>query len=72
MSDYFDTRDHEADLASYFVHDDLAGISAFLRRDDQEAARNARMLSVGVMVPLEAGKLGKSFLYAPELQELAK
>ncbi|KAK5945261.1 hypothetical protein PMZ80_002465 [Knufia obscura] len=55
----------------YFVHDDHAGISAFLREDDEAAARNARMLSVGVLVP-EAGRMGKSFLYAQELKELAR
>jgi len=42
-----------------------------LRQDDEAAPRNARMLSVGVLVP-EAGRMGKSFLYAQELKELAR
>lgn len=71
MSNYIDVQDLCADLASYFVHDEFAGISAFVRKDDQEAARNARMLSVGVLLPLEVGRMGKSFLYAQALQELA-
>lgn len=62
---------HNLIADSYFVHDDHAGISAFLREDDEAAARNARMLSVGVLVP-EAGRMGKSFLYAQELKELAR
>lgn len=56
----------------YFIYDEYAGISAFLRKGDEEAARNARMLSVGVLVPLEAGRMGKSFMYAEQLKELAR
>lgn len=59
-------------LIRYFVLDDYAGISAFVRCDDEEAARNARMLSVGALVPFDAGRMGKSFLYAQELKDLAR
>ncbi len=33
---------------------------------------NARMLSVGALVPFDAGRMGKSFLYAQELKDLAR
>lgn len=56
----------------YFVHHDYAGVSAFLRHDDSETERRARMLAVGILVPLEAGRMGKSFLYAQMLKDLAK
>jgi len=56
---------------SYFVHDEYAGISAFLREDDEASARNARMLAVGVLVP-ESGRMGKSFQYAQPLKDLAR
>lgn len=54
----------------YFVQDEYAGVSAFVRKEDPEAERNVRMLSVGVLVP-ETGRMGKSFLYAQELKGLA-
>lgn len=55
---------------SYFVQDEYSGVSAFIRKEDAEAARSVRMLSVGVLVP-EVGRMGKSFLYAQELKGLA-
>ena len=65
------TSEGQSNDRSYFVHDDFAGISAFLRQDDEAAARNTTMLSVGVLVP-EAGRMGKSFQYAQALKELAR
>jgi len=56
----------------YFVHDEYAGVSAFLKQDDEAAARNARMLAVGVLIPVAIGRVGKSWLYTQELKELAK
>ncbi|KAJ5648966.1 uncharacterized protein N7484_002689 [Penicillium longicatenatum] len=55
----------------YFVHDQYAGISAFLNRPAAEAERNARMFAIGVLVPLSFGRLGKSWRHAPKLKELA-
>ncbi|KAJ5948273.1 hypothetical protein N7466_001288 [Penicillium verhagenii] len=55
----------------YFVHDQHAGISAFLNRPAAEAERNARMFAIGVLVPLSSGRLGKSWRHAPKLKELA-
>lgn len=72
MSDYNGIDGLYADMCRYFTYDEYAGISAFLRRDDTEEARNARMLSVGVLIPVEEGRIGKSFLCASELQELAR
>lgn len=56
----------------YFVHENYAGISAFLQHQDSEHDRNARMIAVGVLVPLDARRLGKSFLYARQLKDLAR
>ncbi|KAL8852835.1 MAG: hypothetical protein Q9221_002344 [Calogaya cf. arnoldii] len=57
----------------YFVHgDDYAGISSFVKGEAGEFERNARMLAVGVLIPLSYGRLGKSWKYADELKSLAK
>ena len=56
----------------YFIHEDYAGISAFLNRPDAQAERSARMLAVGVLVPLDHGRLGKSWLHAGPLRTLAE
>ncbi|KAL1963651.1 hypothetical protein VTN77DRAFT_7972 [Rasamsonia byssochlamydoides] len=56
----------------YFVHDQYAGISAFVNQPAAEAERNALMLAVGVLVPLSFGRLGKSWRHAAGLKELAK
>jgi DENN domain-containing protein 11 len=37
-----------------------------------ESQRNAQMLSVGALVPLSYGRLGKSWRHAEGLKELAK
>jgi hypothetical protein len=56
----------------YFVHDQYAGISAFVNHPAEEAERNAKMFAIGVLVPLASGRLGKSWRHAPKLKELAQ
>ncbi|GAB1212241.1 hypothetical protein ATERTT37_001373 [Aspergillus terreus] len=58
--------------AGYFVHDQYAGISAFVNHPAEEAERNAKMFAIGVLVPLASGRLGKSWRHAPKLKELAQ
>ena len=55
------------------MHDeDFAGISAFVNEPAEESDRNALMLAVGALLPLSAGRLGKSWKHAEELKTLAK
>ncbi|KAF1353722.1 DUF2347 superfamily protein [Delphinella strobiligena] len=61
----------QSDLV-YFVHDQYAGISAFASRPAEETERNAHFAAVGVLVPLSYGRLGRSWLHAESLRELAK
>ena len=61
----------EEDLV-YFVHEDYAGVSAFLNQADPDSERNARMLAVGVLVPLDQGRMGKSWRHADALKNLAR
>lgn len=56
----------------YFVHDNHAGLSAFVNAPAAESVRNARMIAVGVMVPLSYGRLGKSWKHAEELRRIAR
>ena len=56
----------------YFVHDKHAGLSAFVNAPAAEESRNARMIAVGVMVPLSYGRLGRSWKHAEKLKELAR
>ncbi|KAI1432956.1 hypothetical protein GGR50DRAFT_671654 [Xylaria sp. CBS 124048] len=56
----------------YFVHDDYAGLSAFINAPvDDVAARNACMLAVGVLVPLSYGRLGRAWKHAESLKAIA-
>ena len=57
----------------YFVHDGAhAGLSAFVNMPcDEEEARNARMIAVGVLVPLSYGRLGRAWRHAQGLKDLA-
>lgn len=57
----------------YFVHEDgYAGLSAFINAPtDDEEARHARMIAVGVLVPLSYGRLGKAWRHAEGLKEMA-
>jgi len=58
----------------YFVHDGgHAGLSAFINaKTGDDAARNARMIAVGVLVPLSYGRLGRAWRHAEALQDLAR
>jgi hypothetical protein len=56
----------------YFVHDQYAGLSAFVNEPDAQSERNALLLAVGVLVPLSYGRLGKSWRHATGLKELAR
>jgi hypothetical protein len=56
----------------YFVHDQYAGLSAFVNAPVEDtAARNARMLAVGVLVPLSYGRLGRAWKHAESLKAMA-
>ncbi|KAG5931644.1 hypothetical protein E4U53_001665 [Claviceps sorghi] len=56
----------------YFVDGAHAGLSAFVNEPCQEEqARNARMIAVGVLVPLSYGRLGRAWRHAQGLKELA-
>jgi hypothetical protein len=57
----------------YFVHDaGHAGLSAFVNsRTDDEESRHARMIAVGVLVPLSYGRLGRAWRHADALKGLA-
>ena len=51
---------------------DYAGLSAFTNIPCQDAdARNARMISVGILVPLTYGRLGRAWTHADGLKELS-
>ncbi|KAI1769032.1 hypothetical protein GGR53DRAFT_274371 [Hypoxylon sp. FL1150] len=55
----------------YFVHDGFAGLSAFVNAPVQDTeARNARMLAVGVLVPLSYGRLGRAWRHAEGLKAM--
>ena len=56
----------------YFVHDDHAGLSAFVNAPAAEESRNARMIAVGVMVPLSYGRLGRAWKHAESLKDMAR
>ncbi|KAI1344258.1 hypothetical protein F5Y15DRAFT_365972 [Xylariaceae sp. FL0016] len=56
----------------YFVHDGHAGLSAFVNAPVEDTeARNARMIAVGVLVPLSYGRLGRAWRHAEGLKTLA-
>lgn len=56
----------------YYVHDRYAGVSAFVNAPASEEARNARMIAVGVLLPLSYGRLGRSWKHAEELKAMAQ
>ena len=56
----------------YFVHDGHAGLSAYVNAPASEEDRNARMIAVGVMVPLSYGRLGRAWKHAEALKEMAR
>ncbi|KAI1143802.1 hypothetical protein F5Y05DRAFT_6687 [Hypoxylon sp. FL0543] len=56
----------------YFVHDGFAGLSAFVNAPVEDSeVRNARMLAVGVLVPLSYGRLGRAWRHAEGLKAMA-
>ncbi|KAL7921913.1 hypothetical protein ACQKWADRAFT_293873 [Trichoderma austrokoningii] len=57
----------------YFVHDGAhAGLSAFVNEPcEEEGARHARMISVGILVPLSYGRLGRAWRHADNLKQMA-
>ncbi|KAH6841088.1 hypothetical protein B0I37DRAFT_331925 [Chaetomium sp. MPI-CAGE-AT-0009] len=57
----------------YFVHDGgHAGLSAFVNTPtDEEETRHARMIAVGVLVPLSYGRLGRAWRHAEGLKDMA-
>ena len=61
----------EEDLV-YFTHDDYAGVSAYLNKPDVASERNASMLAVGCLVKMDGGRMGRSWLHAGGLRELAE
>ena len=56
----------------YFVHDHYAGLSVFANAPAAEESRNARMIAVGVLVPLSYGRLGRSWIHADKLKEMSQ
>lgn len=56
----------------YFIHDRYAGLSAFVNAPASEESRNARMIAVGILVPLSYGRLGRSWKHADNLKEMAQ
>jgi len=58
----------------YFVHEGThAGLSAFINKHtDEEEARHARMIAVGILVPLSFGRLGRAWRHAENLKEMAE
>ena len=56
----------------YFVHGSYAGVSAYLQEESDAQHRNANFVAVGALVPLSYGRLGKSWLHALELRQLAR
>lgn len=57
----------------YFVHEGThAGLSAFVNVPcEEEESRNARMIAVGVLVPLSYGRLGRAWRHAEDLKSMA-
>ncbi len=56
----------------YFVQNTYAGISAYVRAEADEGHRNASFVTVGALVPLSYGRLGKSWFHAQDLRRLAR
>ncbi|KAI9652933.1 MAG: hypothetical protein M1829_001360 [Trizodia sp. TS-e1964] len=55
----------------YFIHEQFAGLSAFINSPSETSQRNALMLAVGILVPLSYGRLGRSWRHAENLKNLA-
>lgn len=57
---------------SYFTHGEYTGLSAFQSSSAGDEERHARFVAVGVLVPLSTGKLGRAWMHAEGLRELAR
>ncbi|KAK3944296.1 LCHN protein [Diplogelasinospora grovesii] len=57
----------------YFIHQEgYAGLSAFVNaRTEEEETRHARMIAVGVLVPLIYGRLGRAWRHAENVKDMA-
>ena len=56
----------------YFIHRDCAGVSCFVQEESDAQHRNASFAAVGVLVPLSYGRLGRSWMRAAALRQLAR
>jgi hypothetical protein len=56
----------------YFFHEQFAGVSAFAQGQASAAERNAHFVAVGGMLPLRDGRLGRAWLHAGNMIQLAK
>ncbi|RKF58136.1 Protein LCHN [Erysiphe neolycopersici] len=56
----------------YFIHGDHTGLSAFINVPAAEESRNARMIAVGILVPVSGETLGRCWEHAEVLKEMAK
>ena len=54
----------------YFIHENYAGVSAFVQEEADERHRNASFVAVGVLVESH-GRLGRAWVHADELLRLA-
>lgn len=56
----------------YFQHEGHIGLSVFMRRDGSTVERNAKMNSIGLLVPSKAKSLGKCWQFLDDLRELLR
>lgn len=56
----------------YYIQGQHAGVSAFVQGEADASHRNANFVSVGALVPLSYGQLGRSWIHAEELRALAR
>ncbi|KAI9725879.1 MAG: hypothetical protein M1828_002508 [Chrysothrix sp. TS-e1954] len=56
----------------YFLHAGCAGVSAFDSDEAPEDQRSASLLAAGVLVHLQGTRLGKVWLHATNLQDIAR
>ncbi|KAL7272022.1 hypothetical protein RUND412_005192 [Rhizina undulata] len=56
----------------YFVHPPYAGLSAFMNVPAPSSQRGAHLFSIGLLVPLSYGRLGRCWHHAEALKELGR
>lgn len=56
----------------YFVHGNYAGLSAFINAPAAPNCRNARMISIGVLVTHSQESIGRCWKHAEKLREMAR